>query len=75
MVNNRTRAGVITSTGVVLVVLVLVLVVPGDGVSDNRHSGKPLRPLILKTAPGITKTSTRTRTTPVLVIRPTWYDY
>ena len=44
---------------------------PGGGFSDNRRSGKPLRLLRLKTAPGTTKTSTRTtRTTPVLVLSP-----
>ena len=45
------QGGLITSTGVVLVVLVLVFIVPGGGFSGNRRSGKPLRLLRLKNRP------------------------
>ena len=64
--NHRTGA-LITSTGVVLVVLVLVFVVPFFFKSTTTKT--------IKATPGITKTSTRTtRTTPVLVISPPPYD-
>ena len=64
--------GLITSPGVVLVVLVLVFVVPGVVLVVVDRSGKPIRLLRLKNY----KTSTRTtRTTAGFVISPPGDDY